>query len=102
MATDLLKDRLKVGQKVKFSPTHQKDITFTGTIVAIHEGAADCVDVKSEAGNGSVSRLYTAHAADVRVRTEKQGKGTNGNKQTTEKNGSAEKPEPAQQTAGEK
>jgi hypothetical protein len=66
MATQF-KTRLKVGQRVTFFRTHDKAVQFTGKITRIYPGDEDCVDIKTEAGNGSVSRLETAHAADVTV-----------------------------------
>lgn len=54
---------LKVGQKVKFRPTHQKDIELAGTVAKVNKDGT--VDVQSTAGNGSVSRLYPAHLSDI-------------------------------------
>jgi hypothetical protein len=59
------KNNFKVGQRVKFYRTHDKSTQLTGAIVRVWPGEEDLVDVKTEAGNGSISRVETAHAADV-------------------------------------
>lgn len=63
----LLKDELEVGQRVEFFRSHDKQTKLTGTIVKVHDGPEDVVDVKSDAGNGSVSRVDTVHAFDVKL-----------------------------------
>jgi hypothetical protein len=79
MATQFKKS-LKVGQRVKFYRTHDKFSAFTGTISAIADGDDDMVTVKTEAGNGSVSREEQAHAGDVTVLSEAPvGTSTEGN-----------------------
>jgi hypothetical protein len=55
---------LKKGQRVVFRPTHAKELQLKGKVVRVHEDGK-MVDVVSEAANGSVSRVYTAHADDV-------------------------------------
>lgn len=104
----LLKSRLRVGQRVQFSPTHNKFLTMTGQIVKIHEGSTDCVDIKTEAGNGSVSRLETVHAADVQVledpvekKAEKSGNGKGKGAAAGAGQGEGEKPKTTTDTAGE-
>lgn len=52
---------LKVGQRVRFRPTHQKELELTGKVQEIN---SDSVVVESDAGNGSVSRVYAVHAND--------------------------------------
>lgn len=66
---ELLKDRLKVGQRVKFRRSHDKFTELTGTITAIPKGNDDVVHVKTEADGKicEVSGLETVHAADVTV-----------------------------------
>jgi len=69
MATQAKKN-LKVGQKVKFFRPNDKATPLTGTITKIYDGDDDVVDIKTDAGNGSVSRVETAHAPDVTVVTD--------------------------------
>jgi hypothetical protein len=56
---------LKKGQRVRFRPTHHKELELTGSVKRVYED--NSVDVKSDAGNGSISRLYSAHASDCSV-----------------------------------
>jgi signal transduction histidine kinase len=67
--TELLKDRLKVGQRVKFRRSHDKFVELTGTITDIPKGSADVVRIKTEADgkNVEVSGIEEAHAGDVTV-----------------------------------
>lgn len=51
----------QVGDRIKFRPTHQKDLELTGEVKAVH---GDHVEVLSEAANGSVERLYVADLKD--------------------------------------
>lgn len=64
MATNY-KANFKKGQRVKFYRTHDKFNQLSGTVVGIAGGDDDLVDVKSDEGNGSVSRVETVHASDV-------------------------------------
>jgi len=61
------KDKLKVGQRVKFRRSHDKTVELTGEIKKIHDGGDDCVDIETEADGTivEVSGIETAHAADV-------------------------------------
>ena len=52
---------LKVGQSIKFRPTHQKELELSGKVKAVR---GDLVDVLSDAANGSVSRVHSVHAKD--------------------------------------
>lgn len=63
------KDRLTVGQRVKFRRSHDKNVQMTGMITRIHPGADDCVDVETEADGKicEVSGTETAHAGDCKV-----------------------------------
>lgn len=61
------KANLNVGQRVKFFRTHDKSTELIGTVTRVHPGDDDLVDVKTEAGKGSVSRTEVAHASDVTV-----------------------------------
>jgi len=54
---------LKVGNRVKFRPSHQKDLELTGEVQEISEDHKT-VDVLSEEHNGSAPRLYTVHESD--------------------------------------
>ncbi len=53
---------LEIGQRVKFRTSHQKELELTGTIESV---SGDSVAVMADEANGSVSRVYVAHAADV-------------------------------------
>jgi hypothetical protein len=67
---DKLKDRLAVGQWVKFRRSHDKAVELAGKIVRIHPGDDDCVDVEVAADGRIVEvsgSIETAHAADVTV-----------------------------------
>lgn len=61
------KDRLSVGQKVRFLRSHDKTLTLIGKIVKIHDGADDCVDIETIPDGKiiEVKTIETAHAADV-------------------------------------
>jgi hypothetical protein len=61
------KDRLAVGQTVRFLRSHDKTLTLVGKIVKIHVGPDDCVDIKTIPDGKiiEVETLETAHAADV-------------------------------------
>lgn len=62
-----LKDRLSVGQKVRFLRSHDRTVQLVGKIVKVHEGADDCVDIKTipDGKIAEVSTIETAHAGDV-------------------------------------
>lgn len=55
---------MKPGDRVTFRPTHQPDLLLTGTLVG--ESAVNILRVESEPGNGSIARIYEAHASQVR------------------------------------
>lgn len=59
----------KVGDRIKFRPTHQKDLELTGKVKAVNGKEAV---VLSEAGNGSVSRVYHVHTDDCTPITEEK------------------------------
>jgi len=61
-----VKASLRVGQRVTFFRTHDKFTPLAGTIVFISDDD-DLVTVKTEEGNGSVSRNEVASAADCTV-----------------------------------
>lgn len=58
------KDRLSIGDRVKFLRMNNKAVELTGTIVAIHAGSVPCVDVEVDGTDG---RAETAHVDDVTV-----------------------------------
>lgn len=68
-----LKDRFKVGQRVRFRRSHDQATVLTGEIVKIHPGADDVLDVESEVDGKivEVSRVETVHARDVTAIVEK-------------------------------
>lgn len=53
---------IKKGQRVNFFRTHDKTTKLVGKVVDFVEGL---VHIKTEAPEGSVSRLEEAHPADV-------------------------------------
>lgn len=55
---------LQVGDRIKFRPTHAKDLELSGEVKAIDE---DLLDVLSDESNGSVSRIYSVHVNDCTV-----------------------------------
>ncbi len=57
---------LKVGQKVRFRPTHQPELELSGTISAISEDH-DVVDVDADVDGKviQVEKTYQAHAKHV-------------------------------------
>ena len=60
------KQDLKVGQRVKFHPTHNKSLMLTGSITAISE-TNDLVEIEAEP-DGKVIEVavnFSAQAADV-------------------------------------
>jgi hypothetical protein len=59
------KTRFKAGDRVECYRTHDKSTKLTGTIVGQAEGDADQVLVKTDAANGSVSRIEQVDARDV-------------------------------------
>ena len=74
---------MQIGDRVKFRPTHQKELELTGTVRDI---GTDVVEIETDEANGSVSRLYVAHAADCSVLAEA---------------GAVAQESPVQETAGE-
>jgi predicted transcriptional regulator len=59
---------LKVGQKVRFRPTHQPELELEGTIAGVSDDH-DIVDVTAEPDGKKieVKRNYQAHARHVTV-----------------------------------
>jgi hypothetical protein len=64
-----IKDRFKVGQRVRFRRSHDKATQLTGTIASIPKGNDDVVAIKTDVDGKlvEVSTLETAHAADVEL-----------------------------------
>lgn len=58
------KERLSLGDRVKFLRMNNKSVELTGKIVAIHDGNVPCVDVEVDGTDG---RPETAHVDDVTV-----------------------------------
>ena len=56
---------MQKGDRVRFRPTHHKELLLTGTIVGGDD--RNSVEIQSDEANGSVSRLYVAHEADVEI-----------------------------------
>jgi hypothetical protein len=63
----VFKDAFAVGLRVLFARSHDKATKLFGRIVKIHDGSADCVDIKTEPDGKKVevSTIETAHAGDV-------------------------------------
>lgn len=59
------KSKYAAGDRVQFFRSHDKSNVLTGTIVKVHAGDDDLVDIKTDAANGSISRIETVHASDV-------------------------------------
>lgn len=61
------KERLAVGQTVRFRRSHDKTLELTGKIVKIHDGPDDCVDIETipDGKIVEVKTTETAHAGDV-------------------------------------
>lgn len=57
-----LKDKFKVGQKVRALRSHNKSVEIVGEVVKLHENDDDCLDIKLEPDGA----LETVHAADVK------------------------------------
>ena len=57
---------LKAGQRVKFYRTHDKQTPLTGVIVDADQDEP-LVIIKTDEGNGSMSRIEEAHPSDVTV-----------------------------------
>ena len=55
---------MNLGDRVTFRPTHQPDLLLTGTLVG---GEGNILRVESDPGNGSIARIYEAHASHVRL-----------------------------------
>jgi hypothetical protein len=62
----------KAGDRVRFRPTHQKDLELTGTVDKKQGDDARVLNVKSDAGAGSVSRVYPADINDVKLLEEEE------------------------------
>lgn len=62
-----LKNRFKVGQRVRFRRSHDKTTELTGTIAGLDPGDDDCVSIQTEVDGRKVevSGIETAHAGDV-------------------------------------
>lgn len=65
------KERLSLGDRVKFLRMNNKSVELTGTIVVIHSGSVPCVDVEVDGTDG---RAETAHIDDVTVLEESKQK----------------------------
>lgn len=59
----------KVGQRVEFRPTHQKDMKRTGWVADVSD-YHNVLDVQLEPGSGEVTRVYQADAADCALAAE--------------------------------
>jgi transcription antitermination factor NusG len=75
------KFNLKVGQEVRFRPTHHKNLELTGTITEINDDH-DVITVEAQPDGKAieVAREFQAHAADVTVLNDapkKRGKSDN-------------------------
>jgi ribosome maturation factor RimP len=60
---------LKVGQRVKFTRTHDKNVELTGTIVSV-DGNSIIVQTEADGKVVEVSGVETAHADSVTVLSE--------------------------------
>lgn len=56
--------QLRPGQKVEFYRSHDKQHKLSGTVVAVQKNG-NAVRIKTDAANGSISRLEEAHCDDV-------------------------------------
>ena len=56
----------KLGERVQFRPTHAKELLLTGVVLKLYQDSRT-VDIESEPGNGSVSRIYSAHLDDCQA-----------------------------------
>jgi len=82
--------KVKLGERVQFRPTHAKDLLLTGIVGRIHKDEKT-VDISSEPGNGSISRIYSAHVDDCQPCEQKA---TNAEEEKEEK-------EPAQEPSAQ-
>jgi len=69
------KDRLALGDRVKFLRMNNKSVELRGKIVAFHSAGVPCVDVEVDGTDG---RAETAHVNDVVLLEEKAAAPTKG------------------------